>query len=476
MKKLVLFSAFFAFLFSLSAQNTLTLTFQGQDQNGAYFQLDSVQIVNLTQGWTETLVYPDTELILTISVGINDYTPWNNTSVFPNPFEGNTNLSIVDMEVGPVHLSVTDVQGRLCAEYSGIVQSGTNTFSISLKNPQLYFVTIKTTQGVYSTKLVNVGSGNTNHIALAGHFDMQSGLDYVKKLRFDSEKTFVLGDEMRYTGYATIDGEMRVSEVITQDQLEDDTIGLVFFQDAIPCSDMPTVTDHEGNVYSTLQVGTQCWMAENMRAATSPSTGTNIVYNSSVQNSYSGKMARWYNNDSTTYANTSYGLLYNWNAVVDTFNMALGEISEGVDSYAVNVAFTGPRRGVCPEGWHVPSNAEWNALVNYVKSKDEYYCGGASTKIAKAFASTEGWVSNSTACNVGNDMESNNSLGFNAFPSGFFGNGNFSSLREYSAFWTADQNGAGSAKTWGLYYNNYGMYPSGSSNKSYGYSLRCVRD
>lgn len=476
MKKLVLFSAFFAFLFGLSAQNTLTLTFQGQDQNGAYFQLDSVQIENLTQGWTETLVYPDTELILTVSVGINDYTCWDNTSIYPNPFEGNTILAIGEMQGGPVHLRVTDVQGRLCAEYSGIVPSGSNTFSISLKNPQLYFVTIKTMQGVYSTKLVNVGFGDANRIALAGHYDMHPGVDYMKKLRFDSEETFVLGDEMRYTGYATIDGEYRVSEVVSQEQMEDDTIGLVFFKDGIPCSNMLTVLDHEGNEYPTLQVGPQCWMAASMRATTSPSTGAYLVTALSSQNTYSGKMAKWYNNDSTTYAPQNYGLLYNWNAVVDTFNTDMGEFSLGGNSFAVSAAFSSPRRGICPEGWHVPSDAEWTALVNYVKSQPEYYCDNAPTKIAKAFASQTGWESNNGACAVGNNMAGNNALGFTAFPGGFFGNGSFSSVRAYAAFWTASQSADGTAHTWGLYNNNSGMYPSANSNKSYCYSVRCLRD
>ena len=474
MKKLVLFSAFFAFLFSLSAQNTLTLTFQGQDQNGAYFQLDSVQIENLTQGWTETLIYPDTELILTVSLGVEEYTHGCDIMLFPNPFEGNAILSVANMQGGPVHLSVTDVQGRLCADYSGVIPSGTNNFAISLANPQLYFLSIQTAQGVQSTKLVNIGSGNTNRIALVGHLDMQPGLDYVKKLRFDSEEIFVLNDEMRYTGYATIDGEMRVSEVITQNQLEDDTLGLIFFQDGIPCSNMPTVTDHEGNVYGTLQVGPQCWTAANLRTTTSPSTGTMIVNGTSA--TYSGKMAKWYNNDSTTYATMNYGLLYNWNAVVDTFNTDLGESSVGGESFVVSAAFSSSRRGICPEGWHVPSNAEWNALVNYVKTKEEYYCGGASTKIAKAFASTSGWASNSTACNVGNDVSSNNALGFNAFPSGFMSNSGFSSLASSATFWTASQNAANTACTWSLYYNNAGMYPSSNGNKSNLYSVRCIRD
>lgn len=477
MKKLFFFCVIFIMVYGLFAQNTLSLTFKGQDQGNAYFQLDSVRVENLTREWAETIIYPDTEMILLVSVGVDDNDFWRDVLIVPNPFVGNAVLCVGNMQEGPARLKVTDVQGRLCAEYSGVVQSGTNAFAISLTTPQIYFVSIQTERGSKSCKLVNVGYGDANRIALVGHPDMESGQDYMKKQMFESEALFVLGDEMRYTGFATIEGEMRVSEIVTQEQMEDDTIALVFFQDGIPCSNMPTVTDHEGNVYPTIQVGPQCWTAQSMRALTSPTTGTYLLNVTPSQYSFSGKIARWYNNDSTTYAALNYGVLYNWNAVVDTFNTVSGETSvETASSQAVSAVFPDGRRGICPQGWHVPSNAEWSALVNYVKTKEEYFCNYSSLNVAKAFASTTGWTSNSSLCAAGNNMESNNALGFTAYPEGFFGNGAFSSLGMDSTFWTADQNTSDKGKTWGLYYNNSGVYPSSNSSKSYCYAVRCLRD
>lgn len=478
MKKLILLIACVAVIVGVYAQNSLSLTFVGQDQSGTYYQFDSVRIENLTRDWSETLIYPDTELILTVSAGVEDYDYCPDMLLFPNPCKGNAYMSVANMQGGPVRLAVTDVQGRLCAEYSGVVQSGTNVFNISLANPQLYFVSVQTKQEVKSEKLVSVGCGQVNRIVLASHYgaDSERDLGYVKKLRFNSEEFFVLGDEMRYTGYATINSAMRTSVVVSQEQMEDDTIGLVFYQDCIPCSDMPTVTDHEGNVYHTVQIGPQCWTRENIRTTTSPTTGTCFVPSSSIVHTYSGKSAQWYNSDSTANAPQGYGLLYNWNAAVDTFNVEMGEqsVSMSVDD-AVNVTFSGPRRGICPEGWHLPSAAEWTAFVNYVKAEGIYACDNAPNKIAKAFSSQTGWNNNSTSCTAGNNPATNDALNFSALPTGYVGSGSFISKGETTGFWSATQTTAQKANTWNLFFNNTGIYQTGNS-KSQAYSVRCVRN
>lgn len=479
MKKSALFVFCLTLLTGVYAQSTLSLTFVGQDQSHSYIQLDSVQISNMTRGWSQTIFYPDTELVLDVSVGVENYYMDRCVQISPNPFDGRAILIVENFyEKQSARFSVTDVQGRLCAESYGYVGEGTDIFTVTLTQPQIYFFTIQTDRFRLSWKLVNIGHGGSNRIDFVEHRESldASGEYNTKGLRFVSDSTFVLGDEMRYVGYATIDGEMQVSEPVLKAQMADDTVGLVFYRDGIPCSNMPTVVDHEGNVYHTVQMGPQCWTAESMRATTSPSTGTSIVSSSSTSNTYSGKMAKWYNHD-TTYAAMNYGLLYNWNAAMDTFNMDLGEVSiDANNANAVSVSLSENRRGVCPEGWHVPSNAEWNALVNYVKTKEEYQCGNVPTKVAKAFASTVGWASNSTACNVGNDMGSNNATGFCAFPAGFMGNSGFSSVTSSATFWTASQNSSNTASTWSLYYNNAGMYPSSNGNKSYLYSVRCIRD
>ena len=84
----------------------------------------------------------------------------------------------------------------------------------------------------------------------------------------------------------------------------------------------------------------------------------------------------------------TYGLLYNWKAVTRN--------SSSSSSNPSNV------QGICPTGWHVPSDAEWTQLTNYVSSQSEYVCGNDEENIAKVLASTTGWNISTNTCAVGN--------------------------------------------------------------------------
>ena len=245
-----------------------------------------------------------------------------------------------------------------------------------------------------------------------------------------------------------------------------------------PCPGIPTVTDHEGNVYNTLKVGTQCWTKENMRAVTSPSTGTYLIPAAGISYTFTGKQARWYNNDSTTYAPQNYGLLYNWNAAMDTFNTAYGEASVNTSySNAVSVSFTGHRRGICPQGWHVPSNAEWTVFTDYVGSQSEYTCGGNSSYIAKALSSTEGWNSDSCDCCPGNQSGmTNNATGFSAVPAGGYYISSFDNAGYNAGFWSSTQNNGPNAWYRNLFYITPSVAGNDFPSKGDGYSVRCLRD
>jgi uncharacterized protein (TIGR02145 family) len=242
------------------------------------------------------------------------------------------------------------------------------------------------------------------------------------------------------------------------------------------CSAAPTVTDHEGNVYATVQIGNQCWMRDNLRTTTSPSTGTYLIPAANTGYTYTGKQARWYNNFSATYAPMNYGLLYNWNAAVDMFNPLFGETSVNTNnSNAVSVTFSGHRRGICPVGWHLPSDAEWTQLENFVGSQSEYTCDGNNSYIAKALASGMGWNTNTENCAVGNYLGANNATGFSAVPAGAYYGPPFDGAGSDARFWSSTEYSSSNAYYRNLYYVNAYVTSYGNS-KSYGYSVRCLRD
>jgi len=155
-----------------------------------------------------------------------------------------------------------------------------------------------------------------------------------------------------------------------------------------------SMTDIDGNTYKTVTIGTQTWMAENLKV-TKYNDGTNIpnvTDDTEWGNLTTGAYCN-YNNDQSNVA--TYGRLYNW--------------------YAVN---TGK---LCPTGWHVPSDAEWTTLEDYLIANGYNYDGTTiDNKIAKAMASSSGWESYSEVGVIGNDdyPEKQNASGFTALPGG----------------------------------------------------------
>ena len=451
------------------------MTFTGRDAQNQYLPLTRVVVSNLTKGWQETLYWPDTVLTMVNGTGIEDVETLRAMSLHlsqnnSNPFDGTTSVNLNVAEQGDVELVVTDIARRIVGanNYSPL-QSGTHEIRITLSTPGLYFLTARQNGRTASVKMVNRGNGGGNAIAI---YDIMganndSPLPQPKNAhRGATDNPFDPGDQMEYVGFAMHNGEEVESGHVVQVQEASQTVVLTFAGVAVvdekSCPGTPTVTDHEGNVYATVQIGDQCWMRDNLRTTTSPNTGTYLIPAASADYTFTGKQARWYENDSATYAPMNYGLLYNWNAAVDTFNTAYGETSVN-NSFgnAVSVNFTGNRRGICPAGWHLPSDAEWTQLTNYVGGQSEYTCGGSGSYVAKALASAEGWSNGGdNPCEVGYDPSTNNASGFGAVPAGNdWGNGT-TNAGNTADFWSSSENEYYSSNAYysSLYYSGPIVY------------------
>ena len=245
-----------------------------------------------------------------------------------------------------------------------------------------------------------------------------------------------------------------------------------------------SVTDYDGNEYPVVQIGSQCWLAENMRCTHSPSTGTYIVNNqftsgTSIASTYIGKMARWYNNDSATYAPKHYGLLYNWNAAVDVYNTSYGELSIlASSSDAVDIMFTDNRQGICPRGWHVPTDDEWTTMETVVNSgavSGLDYRGSHAGKLAGG----DDWTGSTASDSPGDYASANrNSSGFAAVPAGLCSS-SFSAVGSLAYFWSSSQTQSEDFTylAWHRYmrWNNAGVSRY-TNNKDGGFSVRCLRN
>lgn len=220
--------------------------------------------------------------------------------------------------------------------------------------------------------------------------------------------------------------------------------------------DVATVTDFDGNVYNTVGIGSQCWMAENLRT-THYSNGDPIDLGATTSTTIPYR----YNPASDSTNVSTYGYLYNWAAVMN-----------GATSSEANPSGV---QGICPTGWHVPSDAEWTALKEYVSSQSQYVCGSNSANIGKALASTTGWDSStSTACGVGTTQSTNNASGFNARPAGNYYASGGNGFGYYGNFWTTTET-SGNAYSYNLSYTSPSLNRSNSGEAS-GFSVRCVRD
>lgn len=227
-----------------------------------------------------------------------------------------------------------------------------------------------------------------------------------------------------------------------------------------------SVKDIDGNKYSTVKIGSQIWMKENLKTTrfrngdligtTAPSTLVIEDMESPIyQWAYEG-------NESNVAA---HGRLYTWYAATDS-------------------------RNVCPTGWHVPSDAEWTTLTGYlIKNGYGYGTGYEGMDIAKSLSATSGWVADDSLCSVGNHQAGNNRTGFTALPSGArLEDGNFYLFGHIGNWWSATEGkGAFMQGLSGVIvyspggiirtiYHDYCYVNSYSNNKKCAMSIRCLKD
>jgi uncharacterized protein (TIGR02145 family) len=197
-----------------------------------------------------------------------------------------------------------------------------------------------------------------------------------------------------------------------------------------------SVSDIDGNIYKTIKIGSQTWMAENLKTSRY-NDGTTIpeVKDQKEWRELSTGAYSWYINQSETYKNI-YGALYNW--------------------YAVN------NGKLCPKGWHVPSDAEWTILSNSIDANG--FAGNALKE-----AGTRHWQSP--------DTEATNSTGFTALPGGYRGSDRSFYLQENLGYvgmwWSSSIIGGDNVSVYSMSYIFNGLGQQ-DANKKAGLSCRCL--
>lgn len=199
------------------------------------------------------------------------------------------------------------------------------------------------------------------------------------------------------------------------------------------------VRDIDGNVYHSIRIGSQIWMTENLKV-TKFNDGTRIPNVKS-----SDEWLRLSKLNQPAYADYNnipsnadrHGKLYNWHVL-------------------------GSRKNICPPGWHVPSDVEWEILINYLGGLRE-----AGRKLKEA--GFEHWKAPNTG--------GNNESGFTALPSGKrqATDGKFSGMGEESIWWSKTEINSDLGSALQLYYDYSGMSALGWDKRA-GFCIRCIKD
>jgi len=259
-------------------------------------------------------------------------------------------------------------------------------------------------------------------------------------------------------------GEYVLSALARDDEDKSDAVNIWVTLDSPggfnPDLSYGTISDIDGNSYGTIEIGTQIWMAENLKVTKYPD-GSPIMQISD-ETEWNGMTPDiqaycWYDN-LTEYSDTS-GALYTWAAAMN------GELSS--DSIPSGV------QGVCPDGWHIPSDAEWKVLEMVLgmsqADADTYDWRGSDEGGQLKETGFSNWEKPNTG--------GSNSSGFTSVPGGFrSAQGNFYSIDQYAAFWSSREE-AGTDKAWyrTLHFDKEQVYRQ-YNDMRLGLSVRCIED
>ncbi len=363
----------------LQAQDYL-ISFAG---SGASSTVSTVKVENLTQGTNLTISGNDVLHLMGNITGIETINgnEGDRISFYPNPMNDFTKMTFVLPETGETLIALFNIEGRKLVQKQEFLQQGEHTFNIRGAKEGIYFVRINSGRYSLYGRLISSGSLSSNPKIVFESSGDEKNKTMSEEKQSDSKGTnaetvmqYNTGDRLKFTGISDI-----YSTVIVNVPTESKTIAFEF----INC------TDAAGKHYAVVTIGNQTWMAENL--AYLPSVVGPVTLSDTIPYHY----VYGYGGTSVSQATatpfyTTYGVLYNWLAAM------AGSASSNANPSGV--------QGACPLGWHLPSNAEWTELNDYLGGTN--VAGGKLKEIG---------ITHWTSPNTG----ATNETGFTALPGGY---------------------------------------------------------
>jgi len=444
MKKLMLLILLTCFiLINVYSQSTIEITFTGID-NTTYIQLDSIKVMNQTQGGETTLVWPDTVLILDVQVGITEN---NNRKEdlevfqnYPNPVKDHTSLTLFISEKGDVSLLISDIMGRQITKLEKELSSGYHTFEFIPGTGEIFILTAIWKGNHRSIKILTTPDRSNQKSSLQ-YISSENDDMNLKTITDIQEFEYNLGDQLLYIGYyeGIETGRIDIPEYGAKPTF------ILQFADNIPCPGVETV-NYGGQVYNTIQIRGQCWLKENLNI------GTMILGSVEMQNN--GVIEKYCYDDDIENCN-NYGGLYQWDEMM-------------------NYTVTQGAQGICPPGWHVPAKEDWGILEGSVDTQygigDPVWNEGGyiGQDVATKLKSQFGWI------NSGNGTDD---FGYSILPGGYHHLGNVYLNVEYQGYlWSSYKENDYDLPWYRIYLWNYTQLWRNYWEIDHGLSVRCIKD
>jgi uncharacterized protein (TIGR02145 family) len=432
---MVFFLAMSTFAFG---QNTIELTFTG-DNNGQHVPIDSICIKNLTQGGAVTL-YPDDSTLILVITGLSD--PGKNSpdnfTIFqnsPNPFNRSTTIEIFIPGDQQITFEVTNLLGRKLTTLQTFLQKGFHNFSFNSGREKVYFLTLHYNGGAKTIKMINSGRSDQNcSLAYSGISDPQNNQ---KSANLVSELDFTPGDELLMVGYSN-----GVESGLT-DSPESSRTYTIQFARNVACPGLDSLLFAD-KWYHTIQVLGQCWLKENLDVG--------MMINGTQTQTNNGIIEKYCYGNNANNCNSEGGL-YLWDEIMQ---------------YSANAG----SRGICPEGWHIPTDNEVKVLEgtadSYIGINSPVWntTGFRGIDAGKNLKSTSGWQGNGNGTDI---------YDFKVLPTGYWFAGYFSERTVDGGFWTSSLNAGFQA-----YYRGMAAPANNIARNAFdqpiGLSVRCLKD
>ena len=410
----------FAFIIFLLLILTKT---QGQDYfinfagSGSGSGVDTVKVDNLTSGASVTLNGGDIlHLIPPVGIGTPDIAA-ENLQIYPNPMTEMSTLTISTHGNGNLIINIIDLSGKTIFRISKMLPGGIHRFGVSGISHGIYLVEISGKNYTYTKKLVSQSKLKGKAVIEYLSSDIKGIGAPVKSASVTIEMPYNNGDQLLYNGISSI-----YSTIFPDVPTGSKTVTFNF----VAC------TDQDGNNYATVQIGAQIWMAENLNV------GTRI--NGLVDQINNNMIEKYCYNDNDSNC-TVYGGLYQWDE-------------------AMQYSTTPGVKGICPTGWHLPTDDEWTKVTTFLGGED--FAGGKMKE-----TDTVHWVSP--------NFGATNSSGFTGLPGGMRNiSAGFTNLNYTALFWSSTEYPPFAWLRFLDYYVESVFHTNGS--KLCAYSVRCLKD